>query len=397
MREIERIGARIGPLGWAAVVAFGLSVVVGLRWVQGGRDWTHFALAEERFISRDRTPFPVRIVPGAGYDGQFFLRFAVDPWSFEEEAAGVRLDDPAYRHQRILYPTLAWLVSFGVTGWAPLALVLVNVLTLSATVLVWGALARELGRTPAWGLAALAVPGLLMATGRDTAEPVAVFFLSLAALALVRRRAGLATGALSLAALAREDALLAAIPLLLVARIDRPAETARLRVPAWVVALPVAVFAAWQGALWWGWGEPGVAGAGGRLGLPGAGFVRSVGFLARQPWTESAVQLLYLAWHLLLGVEVVRTLRRPGHGECTPEARLLARWMLALWSLWLLVIPLLTLRTWGDDWAFSRVLAQWSAAGLISLLVRGRAPGWAFMALSGLVFVGTAVRLVLRP
>jgi hypothetical protein len=46
-----------------------------------------------------------------GYDGQFFYRLALEPFSTAERVDGIAFDAPAYRQQRIGYPLLAFLTT----------------------------------------------------------------------------------------------------------------------------------------------------------------------------------------------------------------------------------------------------------------------------------------------
>src|SRR5262249_9235466 len=54
-----------------------------------------------------------------GYDGQFYYRLALDPFTSKRTDFGVTLDIPSYRHQRILYPFMAWALSAGNTKTSP--------------------------------------------------------------------------------------------------------------------------------------------------------------------------------------------------------------------------------------------------------------------------------------
>src|SRR3990172_6865503 len=80
-----------------------------------------FIVAGERFTSPRAD---IYIHPRDGYDGQFYYRLALDPLTIERTAHGIRLDNPPYRQQRILYPVLAWLVGRVIP--VPWAMLLVN-------------------------------------------------------------------------------------------------------------------------------------------------------------------------------------------------------------------------------------------------------------------------------
>src|SRR5215472_4281532 len=42
--------------------------------------------------------------PGTTYDGQYFYRLALEPWTRDRTASGVTFDSPLYRQGRIAYP-----------------------------------------------------------------------------------------------------------------------------------------------------------------------------------------------------------------------------------------------------------------------------------------------------
>ena len=48
-----------------------------------------------------------------GHDGQFYYRFALNPFTSKITEYGVTLDAPAYRQQRILYPAVTWALALG--------------------------------------------------------------------------------------------------------------------------------------------------------------------------------------------------------------------------------------------------------------------------------------------
>ena len=100
--------------------------------------------------------------------------------------------DLPFRLQRIGYPALAWLASFGQHAWTPVALVVVNVLALGAIGLVGGTLARDGGRPALWGLLLAGYFGFFISLGCDLTEPVAAACLLGGILAYRRGRPAVA-------------------------------------------------------------------------------------------------------------------------------------------------------------------------------------------------------------
>lgn len=180
-------------------------------------------------------------VPGGsiGYDGQFVYAIAIDGL-----AAAPRLDNPAYRLQRILLPAVAGVVSGGQPAAVAWAIPLLN----------WGAIVgagyllacwlAERRISPWYSLVFTGYVGSLMAFSRNLTEPLMALLAIGGVIAWQRRRAALAAIWLGLAMLAKEIALLFVLGLVCHTLSQR-----RYRPLAWLGAslLP---WLAWQGALY---------------------------------------------------------------------------------------------------------------------------------------------------
>src|SRR5579885_3744182 len=64
-----------------------------------------------------------------GYDGQFYYQIARNPLG-----AARYMDNAPYRYQHLLYPLLAWLLSFGQVPLVPYTLLLINLLSIIGSV-----------------------------------------------------------------------------------------------------------------------------------------------------------------------------------------------------------------------------------------------------------------------
>lgn len=147
--------------------------------------------------------------PG-GFDGQFYWRSAVAPLATQEFAAGIRMDAPALRHGRILYPLLGR--GFGeLVGDVPLGLILANIVAaLALGAGVWR-VRRHFSGPTSWMPVLIALfPGFVYTITFDLTELVAA---ALIVHALADRRSN-ATSAharsvvlLCLAALTRETSI----------------------------------------------------------------------------------------------------------------------------------------------------------------------------------------------
>jgi hypothetical protein len=339
-------------------------------------DASAFILAGDRFVDAAAAPAPLSVKRDAdGYDGQFYYRVALRPWSFAAEFDGVRFDDPAYRMQRIVYPALAWAASLGRPALVPIALFCVNLVGVGAVAALAALLCTAAGIPSSAAVAIVMWPGFIVTLTHDTTEIVATAFLLAALLARARRRPA-AYGALAAAAmLARETTSPLFVGMLLC---DAWAALAR-KDRAWAAAGALAVLPmlAWHETLRHIW--QGASGGSGlmNLGLPFAGALRALIRVAAHgkplgptPAKDLAMRGIVLsitAAIVAVGVLAVSrlrvALRRPG-----------------LWPPlavgWCLTAALMSLLTadgpWIDVTAFTRAFTEFYVVGC--LVVAGG--GW---------------------
>jgi hypothetical protein len=330
----------------------------------------------------------------SGFDGIFFYRLSLDPFTTIQKAFGIDLTDAPYRHQRILYPLLAWLLSGGgIPGLVPYALVLINLVMVSLIGWVGARLAME-NKAPAWlGLGFSLYPGFVMTVARDLSEATATFFV-LAGLFLLRKRLfAFAALALALAVLARETTLVVAAGIgisWLVSSTGKwrgcpvTGDTTQLSgqrtrwmdwhvawIPWYVWVLPLVVYLGWQGMLWKMWGQiPLIARDGSDFGMPFAGFltrlIDAALFWRGGDLVQVAARLVwFLECLLLLGLAAMvaaafRSGLSPMHEWCA-------------WMLFAMLASLMTWELWRSDQGFMRVTADYFSIGLLLLLgSRGR-------------------------
>ncbi len=141
------------------------------------------------------------------FDGQFFYRLGVDPFSDEEQVAGVTFDVPSVRSARWGYGALAHVLSGTDTDLVPEALVAINVVAAATLGAVGGGLARAFGRHAAWGVLFVLWPGFAYSISLDTAELLATTFALGGLLAGHHRRWALAAVLLSAGVLTRDSAV----------------------------------------------------------------------------------------------------------------------------------------------------------------------------------------------
>ncbi len=178
------------------------------------------------------------------FDGQFFYRLGVSPWSTEGRVAGVQNDLPSLRNARWGYGALAWVVSGGDPDLVPWALIAINVAAAAAVGAIGGGLARSARRHTTWGTLFVLWPGFAYSLSLDTSELMAAALL-LGGLLALRHRHWAMTAALLTAAVVTRDTTtvvpfaVAVTGLWAADRVDRAKQVA-------AGAVPLAAFAGWQ-------------------------------------------------------------------------------------------------------------------------------------------------------
>jgi hypothetical protein len=228
-------------------------VLAIVRMVHLGGRWGRSVVAGSDFTDAATVPGHIPVLRGAGYDGQFMYRLALDPLHLRlENAYGIHLDVP-YRVGRIGYPLLSWMASLGGRpALLPAMMVLVNVAGIGVLGYVGAHLAMDRGRTAPWGLVLAGYFGFGFVLARDLGEVVAAVGVFTALLFIGRARYGWAAVALCLGVITREQVALSVMALSIGAVVplvrarDWNGTVVRLLT---VAAPPAVVFLLWQG---WG-------------------------------------------------------------------------------------------------------------------------------------------------
>lgn len=245
-------------LAVAALVVVVASILVGAR-IASVCDGSVGCTLVAGDVFTDPVEADLPVTEGDGYDAQFFYRQVRSPFDFSMERSNGVAFDTEVRFGRIGYPLAAWVLSAGGQPAAvPWAMLAVGILSVGAIAWVLAEGARDALRSPWWGALAVAMPGVWFALGRGLADPLTAALVGAGALALGRRRHGLAALAFTAAALTKEQAVL--VPAVygvwrlweLARQVRRPVAD-RTATPGiadlpWV--LPGIVFVAWQASVW---------------------------------------------------------------------------------------------------------------------------------------------------
>jgi hypothetical protein len=194
-----------------------------------------------------------------GYDGQFNYFIALDP---RPQVVTSRLDAPAYRYQRILYPLLARIVSGGNPTALAWALLAINLAALAAATLLTSELLRNRGASPWHSIPFGLWVGLVGSLRTDLSEPLA---FALVALAILLDDRGVRAGSglvFAIAAFAKETTLVFLLAWATWGWIStsRPKELLRRLMPA----VPFVIFQIWLRLTFGSFG----IGSGGAQGTP---------------------------------------------------------------------------------------------------------------------------------
>jgi len=153
-----------------------------------------------------------------GFDGQFFYFIALDPTqpiicAHHPPNCALDLAFGEVRAERVLYPWIAGLLTFGNAHLVPYTLLLANFVAIVITAWLVGVMAVEAGGSRWLGAAAALFAGEILGFLRDVADPFSVMWVVLAVFFLRRQRYALMGLAVAGALLTREQLILS-LPLL---------------------------------------------------------------------------------------------------------------------------------------------------------------------------------------
>src|ERR687883_290318 len=108
------------PLISALIVGLIISFFIYKRLHRSHFDYSSFVVAGDEFCNPAQVPKGLTVLRNsAGYDGQFYYRLALTPFTSQATEFGIRIDAPPIRQQRILYPLLTWILSLGLPSVVP--------------------------------------------------------------------------------------------------------------------------------------------------------------------------------------------------------------------------------------------------------------------------------------
>jgi hypothetical protein len=380
-----------------SVLLIAFSVIAALcicRLATAHFDASYFITAGSDFVDKTETRTPIAVQAGQGYDGQFFYRYALNPFDLGSNKYGVTVDHPGYRAQRIGYPVLTYLLSFGGTPvLVPWAMILINILAFVGIFFFTDRLIAHLQVNTRYTLLPLLLFGLYMSVSRDLAEVTELCFFTGCIYALQRGRGALFAIFATLTILCRETSLIALLPVSICLFLARKRENG---IPLAYIAVPFLVFAAWKGFLYTQLPSLGESAAGYHsLGIPFKGLVD--GFLANADFSSSKntwqfiFWTAYILWTAILVAKVLPTISMAVIKKLDTIAMLQV-----IYLTWLIFAVSFSSIIYVDDWGFMRVFSMWNLVGMLILVASGRNLGKVFIGYSCILLLLTLIRLVIN-
>lgn len=318
-----------------------------------------FITAGDRFINPDFLPHKIIVLEkSAGYDGQFYYRLALDPFTSKAEDFGVKIDGPAYRHQRILYPFLVWLASFGHSAWVPFIMVGVNFCALCFIGWFGGMYSQSMNRHALWGLFFSLYPGFLLSLARDMTEILEICFLFAGLLLIRKGRQLLAAVFFTLAILTKETALLMIAGIFFSWLLSRKKGRGNAEITWYLFVIPGLSYVCWQGILFLHWGQISALSGGNQIGIPLVGIVDFV--LSNFP-VQSIYQAFLMGEFLFVIFFTAGVILSFGSSSALKHEKY-------SWIAYGALMAILTNTIWLEDWGFFRALSDFYLLGAIIVL-----------------------------
>jgi hypothetical protein len=354
--------------GVIVALCYSIALVPSLR--RAHWDTSVFIDAGDLFVDSSKLDAPIIVRKHSdGYDGQFYYRLAVQPWPSASAAHGVTFDAAPWRAQRILYPVLAWAVSFGNAALVPVALVAVNLIAVGVVAGMAVAL-RGAAKLPLWfPFTVVLWPGFVVTIMHDTTELVPQALVMAALWAWASGRTALFAVFAGLAPLAREVTILVPAGFFLWSAAawlrDRTGPSFARAIVCGLALLP---FLVWRETLILMLHA--APSSSNNIGWPGVGLVETVGrILSPASYLRLPQLTAGLGWRMALAlVGVVGLLAATvTHVQSALQNKLLAPTVIA-WSLTAALISLLrTDGPWIEDIAIFRALTEYYTLSIVVL------------------------------
>lgn len=307
---------------------------------------------------------PIKLSP-RGYDGQFFYRLSLDPFTDKASDYGVKIDIPPYRQQRIFYPLLIWTLSLANPEFTVFILILINYIAICGIAFIGAKILQKQNLASIAAISFAFYPGLVISLSRSLCEPVAIFLLLLSLYFLIKNSYLLATLFLMLAVLTRETTLLVAVGsgiYWFFTKIKKYKNQKNLKVfPSYYFYTPFLLFATWQYYLYSKWGVFPIFAGKGIISVPFQGILTS--FISFFSFTDPSqpIYLIEMSWIIILA------------GYCVYNLSTTNVMLNSIWILYGLLSLTFSVSIWSNHPSFYRATIEFNLIGnALILFSKGR-------------------------
>ena len=371
-------------------------VLITGRFLASGYDFSYFFVAGTDFVDATKTTTPIIIQQGQGYDGQFFYRYALNPFDFAETNYGIKVDLVPYRMQRIGYPLLVWIFSLGGNAvLVPFILVFVNMLAFLGILFFTQRFIKFSKGLEMQGMMAFFLFGIYMSIARDLSEVTELFFFLGAVCYYFNKEIEKFSLLAVMTVLCRETSLIALAPFILIGSFNTIQYSKKYLNLFWF-SLPVVIYLFWKWFIGTHTESEQLINGSGNLGMPFAGLW--AGFLGNLDisTTKNKLQLLfwilYFVWQCWFIIKVISCISKNKQ-----QNRRLWKPLSIIYISWLIFALFLSAAVYVDDWSFVRVFSLWNMTGILILIASRQSTGNTFNIYSWILVALTLGRLIIRP
>jgi hypothetical protein len=353
------LGRLNSPRTCLYIVSLSYLFFILLRLMSHDFDPSFFITAGDRFVDPAATPRHIKVLENSyGYDGQFFYRLGLDPFTSKQTDFGIKIDKPSYRQQRIVYPLTAWIFSLGGNPvLLPAVMILINYFALCCISWLAARYYQSLNEHVLWSLVIPLYPGFILSLSRDLCEILSVLFIMAALLAYRRSRYLSFNLLIALAILTKETSLLVAVSAIICLVAD--GEKQRLQFStALLFLIPIAIYIIWQFSLLSIWGDMPLLGGSMNIGVPFVGFIKLFMHSLALKTHFHRLWLIELVFILIFALSVGRMYFK---SKISMHIRI-------SWILYAILCFSLTNYVWIEDWAFMRALSEFFLLGNLILV-----------------------------
>lgn len=326
------------------IISFYL-IFFGLKLYQNNFDLSGFILIGDTFVVKESIQNNLTIIPNSsGFDGQFYYRLAINPFTTQRSKDGITLDKPSLRQQRVIYPLLSWVLVLGNKNLIPLSLFLINIFALIGLTILSLKLTKN-NKFPWLGIILPLYPTFLIATSRDLTDVVSACFLLGGYYLYTKNKNYLAAIIFTIAALARETTIILPSVLAIFSLFSYiKNKNKKYLLKLIIFSTPLITFAIWQIILYLIWGQfPLSASYASNITAPFKDLILTLDFNSLNG-RIMIVEICYLFGVIILSSLVFKKIRD---------------WPLKItWILYLVLFSLYSRSIWIDDFTFFRSFTE---------------------------------------